>query len=303
MLPSHIRRWLDYPLLLLVLLVFSAGPAAADPEQSLRVRDDTGRVVQLPRPAERIVSLAPHVTEMLYSAGAGELIVGAVSYSDYPPAAKAIPRIGGYRQLDLEAILALQPDLIVAWQSGNGDANLDSLRRFGIPVYLTEPRQLEQIASNIERLGTLTGSAQVAHAATVDFRRRLQTLQQRYRGSRPVRVFYQVWNEPLMTINGDHLINQLIELCGGVNVFAEVPAVAPTVSLEAVLARDPEVIVASGMGEQRPEWLDQWRHWPGLTAVKRDNLVFVPPDLLQRQTVRVMQGAELLCQALRVARS
>ena len=280
------------------LLVCWATPVWAE----LSVIDDMGKTVTLKSPAQRIVSLSPHSTEMLFSAGAGDQVVGVVSFSNYPEAATRLPHVGGYRQIDLEAILALQPDLVVGWHSGNPKVAIDRIRGLGIPVYLTEPREIEQIATNLERLGVLADSAEQAKAEAMDFRARLQYLQKTYQHRKPVRVFYQVWNEPLMTINGDHMINSLIELCGGQNVFSDLAAIAPTISREAVLAADPEAIVASGMNEQRPDWLDHWRQWSGLEAVRRNNLFFVPPDLLQRQTVRVMDGAERLCRQLQTAR-
>ncbi|MEH6813592.1 MAG: cobalamin-binding protein [Motiliproteus sp.] len=281
-----------------LLLLTSVDSAVAE----ITVTDDIGSRVQLQQPTRRIISLAPHATEMLFSAGAGDQLVGVVSYSDYPEQAKTLPRVGGYRQLDLEAIIALQPDLVVGWHSGNSKESIERLKSLGVAVYLTEPKTLEQIASNLERLGKLTGTETIANSAALNFRTRLQSLQETYQGRSAVRVFYQVWNQPLMTINRNHLINHLIELCGGVNVFADIDAIAPTISRESVLAMNPEAIVASGMGEARPEWLDDWRSWPGLEAVRSNHLFFVPPDLLQRQTVRVMDGAEQLCQHLQTVR-
>ncbi|MCW8885729.1 MAG: cobalamin-binding protein [Motiliproteus sp.] len=297
-------RKLNRQLLTIVakLLLLVSALSASSAYGEVTVVDDMGLRVTLKQPAQRIISLSPHSTEMLYSAGAGDKVVGVVSFSNYPEAATRLPQVGGYRQIDLEAVLALQPDLVVGWHSGNPKVAIERIRSLGIPVYLTEPRAIEQIATNLERLGSLTGSAFVAKAKAGDFRARLQFLQQTYQHRTPVSVFYQVWNEPLMTINGEHMINSLIELCGGKNVFSELPAIAPTISRESVLAANPEVIVASGMNEERPDWLDHWRKWSGLEAVRRNNLFFVPPDLLQRQTVRVMDGAEQLCSHLQTAR-
>jgi iron complex transport system substrate-binding protein len=266
------------------------------------VRDDTGATVRLATPASRIVSLAPHVTETLFAAGAGARIVGVVDYSDFPPAAQQLPRVGGYSKLDLEAIVALQPDLAVGWASGNAPANIAKLRSLGIPVFLAQPERIDDVASNLERYGELAGTQAVARAAAADFRDRLRGLREKY-GARPtVRTFYQIWRQPLMTVGGGQVISDAIRLCGGVNVFAELKLLAPKVTVEAVLAANPEVIIASGMDSARPEWLDDWRQWRALAAVKRDNLFFIPPDLIQRHTPRLVEGAAQLCAHLETAR-
>lgn len=266
------------------------------------VQDDTGATLRLTEPARRIVSLAPHVTETLFAAGAGAQIVGAVDYSDYPETAKRVPRVGGYSRLDLEAIAALQPDLVVGWASGNAPTHIDKLRALGIPVYLAQPERIDDVAKNLERYGQLAGTSAVAQVAAAAFRGRLQTLREKY-GPRPkVRTFYQIWKQPLMTVGGGQVISDVIHLCGGENVFAGLKPLAPKVTVEAVIQTDPEVIIASGMGESRPEWLDDWRRWKTLTAVQRDNLFFIPPDLIQRHTPRLVEGADRLCAHLETAR-
>ncbi|OGI51714.1 MAG: cobalamin-binding protein [Candidatus Muproteobacteria bacterium RIFCSPHIGHO2_02_FULL_65_16] len=281
-----------------LLGLLGAAPAPAP----TRVPDDAGATVVLAAPARRIVSLAPHVTELLYAAGAGGYVVGAVDYSDYPEAAKRIPRVGGYTGLDLEAIVALRPDLIIAWQSGNPPSQVERLRALGLAVYVSEPRHIEDVATNIERLGRLAGTADAALRAARAFRQRHEALRRRYAARPAVTVFYQIWDRPLMTVNGKQLISDVIHLCGGRNVFADLPILAPTVDVEAVLAADPEAIVASGAGAARPEWFDAWRRWPQLRAVRRDNLFVVPPDVLQRHGPRILDGAEHLCADLETAR-
>ena len=286
--------------LMLLAVVFVT---ALNAQAEIVVRDDTGATVRLAAPARRIVSLAPHVTETLFAAGAGARLVGAVEYSDYPEAAKALPRIGGYSRLDLEAIALQKPDLAVGWASGNSPAHIDKLRALGIPVYLVQPERIDDVAANLERYGELAGTQTTARAAAAAFRDRLAGLRARH-GTRPkVRVFYQIWKQPLMTVGGGQVISDAIRLCGGENVFADLKPLAPKVSIEAVLAADPEAIVASGMGEARPDWVDDWRQWPGLTAVKRDNLYFIPPDLIQRHTPRLVEGAARLCEQLEAARA
>ncbi len=265
--------------------------------------DDSGQAITLDKPARRIISLAPHATEILFTAGAGDRIVGAVQYSDYPEAAKRIPRVGGYSRLDLETIIALRPDLVVAWKSGNPGGQVEKLRALGLVIYTSEPRRIEDIADHIERLGRLAGTEAAAREAAAAFRARHRRLQRRYAGRPAVNVFYQIWNRPLMTVNGRHLISDVLRLCGGRNVFDKLPILAPKISVEAVLAADPEAIIASGMGAERPEWLDAWRRWRSLQAVQNNNLYFIPPSLIQRHSPRILQGAERLCTALEAVRA
>lgn len=283
---------------LAVLLLCLASLAHAD----IVVRDDTGAEVRLKQPAQRIIALAPHIAETLMAAGAGERLVGTVQYSDYPEAAKKIPRVGSYVRLDMEAVLALKPDLVVGWQSGNSPAHIEKLRQLGITVYITQPNRIDDIAHDLERYGQLLGDEGGARAAAA-FRARLAGLRERYAARPKVRVFYQVWKDPLTTIGGKQIISDAIRICGGENVFGALEQMAPNVSIEAVLAANPEAIVASGMGEARPEWLDDWRRWPQITAVARDNLFFIPPDIVQRHTPRLLDGTERLCAHLETARS
>ena len=267
------------------------------------VKDDTGATVSLAQPARRIVTLAPHLVETLFAAGAGEKLVGTVQFSNYPEEAKKIARIGSYESVDLETVVALKPDLIIAWLSGNSPANIEKLRGLGFPVYVSQVDRIEDVASEIERFGVLAGTSAVGNAAAGRFRQRFAALQERYSKRPPVRTFYQIWKQPLMTIGGKQIISSVIRLCGGENVFEKLEMLAPTVTVEAVIAANPEAIVASGMDESRPEWLDDWKRWTSISAVARDNLFFVHPDLIQRHTPRLLDGAERLCQQLETARS
>lgn len=271
---------------------FATGQAA------LSVVDDSGATVTLEQPARRIISLAPHVTELLYAAGAGEYIVGAVAYSDYPEAAKQLPRVGSNNAFDIEAILAQSPDLLVAWQSGNPWGPIAKLRELGIPVFLSEPRALEDVAENLRRLGILTGTEQTANLEADTFLARLSGLRSRYQGKVPVTVFYQIWHQPLITINDEHIISEVIRLCGGRNIFANLPALAPKVGMESILSLDPQAIVAGGVAAVHPNWQQDWQAWPQLRAVKNSHLFHVNPDLMQRHTPRLLQGAEILCEQL-----
>ena len=266
-------------------------------------KDDTGREIRLKAPAKRIITLAPHATELLYAAGGGDRLIGTVDYSDFPPAAKKIPRVGSYDRFDLEAISALKPDLIIAWETGNPAAQVDKLKALGLTVYVTQPNRMEDVAGQLERFGRLAGTEATADAAAAQFRQRLETLRRNNSGKPKIRVFYQIWITPLMTVGGPQIITSAIQLCSGENVFGHLAQMAPTVSVEAVLAADPEAIVATGMGDARPEWLNDWNKWPRMMAVKRGNLFHIHPDLMQRHTPRILDGAEKLCADLDVARS
>jgi len=256
----------------------------------------------LDRPAQRIVALAPHIVENVYSAGAGDKLVGVVSYSDYPPAARSIPRIGTYNAFSLEKLVALQPDLVVMWGSGNGGSTLSRLVNLDIPVYVSELRDLADIPESIRRLGILAGTSEVAKPEAARLERELQELQHTYGGGLPLKVFYQIWHEPLQTVNGEHLISQVLQLCGGRNLFAEARSLAPRISVESVLVGNPDAIVSGGMGEAKPDWLDDWRRYPSLSAVSSDALLYVNPDLIQRPTARILTGARRLCRQLRALR-
>jgi iron complex transport system substrate-binding protein len=287
--------------ILCYLLITSSSYAGQ--AEGVSVVDDTGKTVTLARPAKRIISLAPHVTELLFAAGAGAQVVGVVSFSDFPEAAKKLPLVGAYNAFDLEAILALKPDLVIAWKSANPAASLEKLRAMSIPVFVSEPLQLEDVASNLERFGVLAGTSAVANATSAQFRKRLNELRSQYSHKANVSVFYQIWHQPLMTINGKHIISQVIELCGGRNVFAGLPVLAPKISLEPVLLKDPEAIIAGNSALNNPGWKEEWRRWPSLRAVKNDHLFYVNPDILQRHTPRILQGAEVLCRQLEQVRA
>ena len=257
------------------------------------VVDDYGNTVRLPAPARRIVSLAPHLTELVYAVGGGPRMVGAVDYSDFPTAARRLPRVGSDAHINIEAVLALTPDLIVAWPNAGSVRAIDRLAELGLPVFRSEPRELDDIATTLERLGVLTGSDEEAKREARAFRARRAELEQRYSARPKLRVFYQVWGRPLVTVNGAHIISKVIALCGGENVFAHLPLIAPEIDAEAVLRARPDVVLVSEQGKA-PPWLS-----PGRLAV-------VPADLLQRHTPRLLDGAEQVCRILdgvRAARS
>jgi iron complex transport system substrate-binding protein len=283
---------------MLLALLLALPPARAE----VRVTDDYGREVRLAAPAQRVVSLAPHLTELMYAAGAGAKLVGALEYSDYPPQAKTLPRVGSETSIDLEALVALRPDLVIAWPNAGSSRAVERIAALGIPVFRSEPRALEDIARTMQTLGRLAGSEAAADAAARAFREHTARIERSYARRPRVRVFYQVWDRPLITVNGDHVISKAMRLCGGENVLAALPAIAPEIDREAVLRADPEVIVASGVDGARPAWLDDWRAFPALAAVRLGNLYAIRPELLQRHTPRLLQGAEELCRILEAVR-
>lgn len=277
-------------------LLWSALAAA-----SVHVTDDTGAAVTLASPAARIVSLAPHATELLFAAGAGARVVAVVKGSDAPPAAKKLRVIGDVTGIDVESIIALAPDLVVTWPyTTPGQVSL--LRARGIAVFTTDAHSVPDIARDLEALGTLAGTADVATPAAARLRTRAAALARAAAGRAPLRVFYQVSGAPLFTISGGHLIERALADCGGVNVFAGSPIPAPQVDVEAVLAQRPDVILAATAGAVRPDWLDAWNAWPQMPAVRRGNLFVVDADKLHRAGPRFVDGMEELCATLEVAR-
>ncbi|WP_306391178.1 cobalamin-binding protein [Telluria beijingensis] len=280
-----------------VLAVLCANASAA-----IAVVDDAGRTVTLARPAQRVIALAPHVTELLYAAGGGARLVGAVDYSDYPEAAKKLPQVGSYNKIDFERVLALKPDLVVVWHSGNPVRQVEQLERLGIPVYHSEPNRLEQVGVNLLRLGRLLGTEPVARQAAQDYDGRIAALRTRYAGRPTVTVFYQVWDRPLYTLNDDHIASDMVRLCGGRNLFGRLKTIAPEVGVEAVIEADPEVILVGRRDDPKDPGGKMWQAFKGMTAVKRDNLFLIDGDLTNRAGPRTAEGAEQLCAMLEEAR-
>lgn len=264
--------------------------------------DDEGNLVRLEKPAERIISLAPSLTELVYAAGAGSRLIGVVEYSDYPASADSLPVVGRFDGLDIERILELKPDLIVAWQSGNPKSSITQLKNLNLKVYVAEPKNLSSIASHIEKLSVLTGTESRAQIAIQEFNSIYGELKRRYNNKSKVKIFYQLWDRPIITVGGNELINDIIELCGGENIFGDLPQLAPKIDQESVLIRNPKVIVASGSNTERPQWLDEWKLWPQLTAVAEENLYFIIPELLQRHTPRALLGTRQMCEYIDQAR-
>ncbi len=260
--------------------------------------DDGGRRITLPSPAARIVSLAPHATELLFAAGAGDKLVGVTDYSDFPAEARRLPSVGGSRQLDLERIVKLKPDLVVAWTSGNHPRQIARLRQLGIAVYDSEPRRLDDVARTLEQLATLTGSAQGQQQAE-QFRRQIAALRERYAGRAPVTVFYEIWPSPLMTLNDAHIVSEAIRLCGGRNVFGQLKALAPTVSREAVLRADPAVIIVS---DERDDAVKRWQAFPTMKAAQQARVFRIDGGVMNRAGPRLAGATATLCEQIDTAR-
>ncbi|MFP5392805.1 MAG: cobalamin-binding protein [Gammaproteobacteria bacterium] len=280
------------------LLAACVGHAGA----AITVTDDDGRTVTLAKPAQRVIAMAPHVTELLFAAGGGERIVGAVTYSDYPEAAKRIPNIGTNRQIDLERVIAMKPDLIVVWMHGSSERQVEQLGALGIPMFHSEPRKLDDIPASVAKLGQLLGTTAAANATATDLRRRLATLSARYASRPKVRLFYQVWDKPLYTLNGTHVVSDAVRLCGGENIFADMKVTAPVVSVEAVLQLDPEAIFDTAERSEGSMGVDIWRPYPTMTAVRRGNLFKVDGNLTNRAGPRMIAGTEAICEKLELAR-
>lgn len=273
---------------------------AANASATITVRDDDGNVVTLQKPAQRVIAMAPHVTELLYAAGGGDKIVGAVTYSDYPEAAKKLPRVGDNRQVDMERIIAMKPDLIVIWMHGSSERQIETLRQLNIPMFHSEPTKLDGIADNVQRLGQLMGTESVSQPAAAEIRQKFAALAKQYSNRPPVRLFYQVWDKPLYTLNGVSIVSDAMRLCGGVNIFADLKVTAPVVSIEAVLQADPEAIF--GTSEKNYGGVSLWRPYTTMKAVRNDNLFTLDGELLNRAGPRMVAGTAALCEKLELAR-
>ena len=285
--------------LLSILLVCCSLSVMAE----VRVVDDNGDEVRLAVPAQRIISLAPNITEVLFHIGAGDQIVGADEYSNYPEAAKQILRVNNHAAANYELILSLKPDLVIAWQSGNGDKIINPLRKLGIPVFVVETHQIERIPNLFRRFGQLSGNNDLAQLRIEEFTQRLQLLGDAQTGKSVVRTFYQIWDQPLITLNGKHMVSDVIELCGGINIFADAVPLVPYVNIESIVAADPQVIIAGGSQEEQPGWFSSWQQWTGISAVQHKQIYLIPADLMQRHSVRILDGAQMMCDYLDSART
>ena len=248
----------------------------------------------------RIVTLAPNLAELVFAAGAGDALAGVSAYSDYPPAVRGLPLVGDAFMVDQEQLALLQPDLLLAWQSGTPSHVIDELRGLGYQVEVLETRSLGDVAGALRRIGELTGQGKSAEAAASAYTEALRDIERNYSGLENLRVFFQVSARPLYTVNGDHFVSELIELCGGSNVFADLHELAPAIDVEAVVGRDPEVMLAStdaGMNA-----FAEWSRWPRIAANRYGNHFLMPADEIGRATPRLVRAARAVCDALTVAR-
>lgn len=291
----------------LTLLCLFASLTSAAP---LTLGDDAGHTLTLEAPARRVISLAPSITELVYEAGGGEHLVGAVEYSDYPEAAKALPRIGSNQKLDLERIASLKPDLVLVWFHGNALREIERLRALGIPMFYIEPHDIADIPGEIERIGRLLGTGPVAKAAAKRFRQRHAELLAQYSKRTPLRVFYQIASKPLLTINDKQIISDVIRSCGGINVFGKESALVPRISVESVVVANPDVILTARMGgggEGATRAMDDpelavWRRFSSLKALRQQQFWLIPGDAISRHGPRILAGMQAVCEALDDAR-
>lgn len=241
----------------------------------------------------RVVSLAPSLSEIVVELNSADLLVGVLDAGDRPPAIKDLPSVGRYGQLDMERLLSLKPDLLLLWPGSVGPTQRDQLKRLNIPTFVAEPHSLEQLTAQIEAIATQLGRPERGIERARELRQNLDELRQRYRREAPLRVFYQVWDKPLYTVGGGQIISDALEVCGARNVFADLSLPAPQVSIEAVLQRDPEVILAS----DQPQ-LEAWNAWPQVAAVKHRQLLLVTDKGLERPSGQMIEATAKLCQLI-----
>ena len=281
------------------MVLMASSQLKAEP---ISIIDDAGNTITLSGPVHRVISLAPALTEIIYHVGGGNRLVGTVEHSDYPAAARNIQRIGAHDRFDFETILALQPDLILAWASGNPANQLNRLEKLGLLVYRAEPGTLESLASTIQQIGKVVGNAHEGVARSQELLIKANGIKQEFSHRQNLTVFYQVWHDPIITLNGNHIVSQMLGSCGATNLFSDLPDIAPVVSLESVIKRNPEVIVVGGTPEGAPKWLKNWEAWSHITAVARGHLYSVNADLLHRHSPRIILGLRKLCETLDQAR-
>lgn len=285
-----------------IVALLATALLASSPARALTVEDDRGVAVTLSAPAQRVVALAPFITELMYAVDAGDRLVAVSRYSDYPPAARALPRIGDAFSVNLEALLALRPDLVFTWESGNDPRVTERLEALDIPVFVLEPRRIDDVPQALRRVGRLVGAEDASEREAEAFSRQIASIRHQYAGRETVRVFYQVARQPLITLNGQHMFSAILDLCGGVNVFHDASPIAPTVNREQVLARDPQAILISSTIQDSGALVEYWSRYPSITAARLDNMFLVNSDLINRQTPRLVEGARQVCDRLERAR-
>tara|TARA_B110000037_G_scaffold208407_1_gene256456 strand:- start:5071 stop:5973 length:903 start_codon:yes stop_codon:yes gene_type:complete len=279
----------------LVTLIFAV-TCASDASAEIRVIDDLGEEVVLLKPARRVISLAPHITELIYSLGAEKQIVGTVKYSDYPPKASTLPRIGDAFSLNIESVLALKPDLIIAWHTGGNNRPIERLRSLGLPVYTNEAKSLAGIGEAIIDIATLLGKKERGFALQQEFVTALENSRV-VKKSSPV-IFFQISDQELYTVSSEHLIGQAINHCGGKNLFSDISPNVSQVNQEMILANQPDVIVVTQRPGSESAWVKTWRGFTG-TQYQVDT---IDPDLISRPSLRMLDGIKAICEIVNGAR-
>ena len=262
------------------------------------VRDAEGNELALNQPAQRIISLAPNITELLFAAGGAHHVVGVMQFSDFPEAAKKIAVIGDSHELDMERILALHPDLLVVWRGGGSGKQISQLQKLHIPVFYIDLRKMDDIPRTVMLLGQLMGTELQANATAAGLQQQLTLLSGTYAHRTPVRIFYQVWDKPLFTLNGQHIVSDAIRLCGGVNIFAGLANLSPNVDIEAVLQEDPDAIVGTTESNPADGGVTMWNRYPALRAVRHGHIVTIDGNLMNRAGPRMIAGTAALCEKL-----
>lgn len=281
----RVRYWL------LAFLALASGPGCRAPQPPPEPAQEQPA-------AQRIVALAPHLAELVYSAGAGGRLVGVVAFSDFPPEVAALPHVGDAFRLDYEAIAALRPDLVLGWTSGNPPETVQRLRDLGLRVELLEPVSLDDIGEQIAHIGALAGTPAAASLAAHGFQAHLERLRSRPARASPLRVFLQLSGQPFFTVTDRQFLGQGLRLCGGENVFGDLPGLTAIVSMESIIAAAPDAIIASDMGGHGPALLSIWKAWPDLPAVRERRLYTLNADLLSRPSARILDGVDGLCRLL-----
>ncbi len=283
--------------LLIASLIYLAACIPGDVSADIDLQQADGETLSLSTPATRIITLAPNLAELVFAAGAGEYLKAVVEYSDFPAAVSQIPRIGNAFRIDLEQIIELQPDLVIAWKSGNPQAALQKLEQLGITVWQMEITRPEEIADAVESISLAAGTHDHGQALARQMRGRLSALAQKNTGKTPVEYFYQIAARPLYTVNGQHIISRSIEVCGGRNVFANLQSLAPQVSRESVILADPQAMIAPEIPGEPPA-LQHWEEWPRLQAMQNKAMLYLPADDISRAAPRLLDSIELTCKLL-----
>lgn len=289
---SIFSKRLSFLLAIFTAILLWSKPLIAS-QNTIVVKDDLNNKLSFDSPVSRIASLAPHITELLFHIERGHLIVTTADRSDFPDAAKQIPQIGGYDQINIEKIVSLKPDLIISWQTGNNQRQVDKLKSLGFPIYYSEPKSLADISKTIRNFGILTNNQNFAKNKANAFDQAIINLKPKHK--KHTKVFYEVWHKPLFTINGNQIISEVIRYCGGENIFANSLAIAPIVNFEAVIERNPQLIILS---EGSKESLKDWQRWPVIDAVKNNNILVVNPDHIVRPTPRILKGMKSICEQI-----